>query len=117
MKRAVHGLKIAPQHALIDGNKCPELNCTAEAIIAGDATQPAISAASIVAKVLRDRVMRMLDRKYPLYGFARHKGYGTALHREMLERHGPCRIHRRSFAPVALSFTQNKITGNPLETS
>jgi ribonuclease HII len=106
MKRAVEGLKISPEHALIDGNKCPMLRCTSEAIIGGDAIEPSISAASIVAKVLRDRIMVMLDRKYPVYGFAKHKGYSTGLHMETLQAHGPCRVHRRSFAPVAACLNE-----------
>jgi ribonuclease HII len=104
MKRAVNGLNIFPDHALVDGNKCPDLSCTAEAIVEGDATEPAISAASIVAKVLRDRIMVMMDKKYPEYGFAQHKGYSTDQHRKALRDHGPCRIHRRSFSPVAAYF-------------
>lgn len=101
MQRAVLGLKIQPCLALIDGNKCPELTCKSKAIINGDATEPAISAASIVAKVIRDRIMKMLDRKYPLYGFAKHKGYATAQHIKALKQHGPSRVHRRTFAYVA----------------
>lgn len=100
MQRAVLRLKISPCIALIDGNKCPELACETRAIIRGDALEPAISAASIVAKVVRDRIMRMLDKKYPKYGFAKHKGYATREHVEALRTHGPCRIHRRTFAPV-----------------
>lgn len=101
MKRAVGQLRVKPEHALIDGNICPELICPGTAIIGGDDIEPAISAASIVAKVLRDRIMVMLDKKYPVYGFAKHKGYSTKLHMDALKNHGPCRIHRRSFAPVA----------------
>lgn len=101
MKRAVESLRTIPEQVLVDGNKLPALSYPCKAIIGGDAIEPAISAASIVAKVLRDRLMIMLDRKYPAYGFAKHKGYGTALHVEALQFHGPCRIHRRSFAPVA----------------
>lgn len=101
MQRAAMRLPIAPNVVLVDGNICPPFSCEAYAIIKGDESEPAISAASIVAKVLRDRLMRMLDRKYPHYGFAQHKGYATALHLEALKLHGPCRIHRRSFAPVA----------------
>jgi len=101
MQRAVSRLKITPCLALIDGNKCPELICPARAIIDGDAIEPAISAASIIAKVLRDRLMRMLDRKYPGYGFAQHKGYSTRRHVSALKMLGPSRVHRRSFAPVA----------------
>ena len=106
MQRAIKSLKISPQRVLIDGNICPKLDCPAEAVIRGDDTEPAISAASIVAKVLRDRIMRMLDRKYPGYGFAQHKGYSTDMHVEALKYHGPCRIHRRTFAPVAACLDQ-----------
>lgn len=101
MQRAVTGLKILPHLALIDGNKAPQLLCETKTIIQGDALEPAISAASIVAKVLRDRIMCLLDRKYPGYGFAKHKGYGTAEHLRALQELGVCRVHRRSFAPVA----------------
>jgi ribonuclease HII len=102
MKRAVERLKIQPNLALVDGNRCPELACPAIAIIQGDALEPAISAASIVAKVLRDRYMCYLDKKYPQYYFRKHKGYATALHLEALKKHGPAhRIHRLTFAPVA----------------
>lgn len=101
MQRAANQLGISPQLILVDGNKCPSFACKATAIIKGDQSEPAISAASIVAKVLRDRLMRLLDKWYPVYGFAKHKGYGTAVHMDALKRHGPCRIHRKSFAPVA----------------
>lgn len=102
MKRAVDGLKLAPKLALIDGNICPsKLICPAKAIVKGDQSEPAISAASIIAKVLRDRIMLFLDKKYPAYGFAKHKGYGTALHMKALQVHGASRVHRLSFAPVA----------------
>lgn len=101
MQRAIAKLKVIPHLALVDGNMCPVLPCDARAIIKGDATEPAISAASIVAKVLRDRYMMMLDKKYPQYGLAKHKGYATVQHIEALKNHGPSRIHRRSYAPVA----------------
>lgn len=102
MQRAVNTLAISPQIALVDGNKCPIFtSCVGRAVIRGDETEPAISAASIVAKVLRDRLMKMLDKKYPQYGFAQHKGYGTAQHLDALRKYGPSRIHRVSFAPVA----------------
>lgn len=104
MKRAVENLKIAPKLAIIDGNCCPKLLCETRAIVRGDQTEPAISAASIIAKVLRDREMQQLDLQYPLYGFAQHKGYGTQMHLAALKEHGPCLIHRRSFAPVAASL-------------
>lgn len=91
-----------PELALIDGNRLPvALPCTGHAIIDGDAREPAISAASILAKTARDRLMCALDAAHPGYGFARHKGYATPEHVEALERLGPCAIHRRSFAPVA----------------
>lgn len=101
MQRAVASLKIAPHLALIDGNKSPVLSCETRTIIGGDALEPSISAASIVAKVLRDRLMLLLDKKYPQYGFAKHKGYSTAQHMQALRVHGVSRIHRRSYAPVA----------------
>ena len=101
MQRAVNNLAITPHLVLIDGNKCPSLPYPTRAIIGGDAIEPAISAASIVAKVLRDRLMRMLDKKYPGYGMAQHKGYSTRMHVEALQRLGPARVHRQTFAPVA----------------
>ena len=101
MQRAVGQLKIVPHLAIVDGNQAPKLNCAVQTIIKGDQLEPAISAASIVAKVLRDRLMKMLDRWYPNYGFAMHKGYGTAKHLEALQAHGPSRVHRISFKPVA----------------
>ncbi|HEX5055075.1 MAG TPA: ribonuclease HII [Gammaproteobacteria bacterium] len=101
MKRAVASLPRLPARALIDGNRCPQLDCATESIVKGDALVPAISAASILAKVTRDRWMVELHRQYPQYGFDRHKGYSTAEHIESLERHGPCPQHRRSFEPVA----------------
>ena len=104
MQRAVQGLVIQPQLALIDGNRCPDLPCEAKAIIQGDKTIAAISAASILAKVARDRLMVELDSEYPGYGFAAHKGYGTKLHMAMLKEKGPCAIHRETFAPVRQSL-------------
>lgn len=97
MKRAVEGLGIDPDLALIDGNKLPDLNCPARFVIKGDATSASISAASVLAKVARDRYMRELAEKYPQYAFEKHKGYGTKLHYEMLEKYGISEIHRRSF--------------------
>ena len=100
MQRAVAGLHITPRLALIDGNRCPQLAVPSAAVIKGDSKVPAIAAASILAKVSRDREMQALDRQYPGYGIAGHKGYPTAVHLEALQRLGPTPIHRRSFAPV-----------------
>jgi ribonuclease HII len=101
MQRAVQGLRLKPHQVLIDGNRLPTLDVRAEAIVGGDALVPAISAASILAKVTRDRQLLELDRLYPGYGFAQHKGYGTARHLLALRERGPLPVHRRSFAPVA----------------
>ncbi len=100
MERAVQDLTSTPILALVDGNRCPRLACPTRAIVGGDATVPAISAASILAKVARDRVMAYLDRIYPGYGLAVHKGYPTAAHLAALRHLGPSPIHRRSFGPV-----------------
>ena len=101
MQRAVAGLRLKPGLVLVDGNRLPLLEMRAEAIVKGDAKVASISAASILAKVTRDRGLELLDQRYPQYGFARHKGYGTAEHLQALRVHGPCPEHRRSFAPVA----------------
>jgi ribonuclease HII len=103
MRRAVEALAPVPTEALIDGNHCPALAIPARAIVRGDRTVPAISAASILAKTARDALLVELDARYPGYGFAQHKGYGTPVHLAALERYGPCHAHRRSFAPVAQS--------------
>ena len=100
MQRAVHGLQLRPVKALIDGNICPSLDCPAEAIVGGDAIVPAISAASILAKVGRDIEMQRLHALFPAYGLDRHKGYPTRDHLAAIEQHGICEIHRRSFGPV-----------------
>ena len=100
MQRAVAGLAPAAQYALVDGNRLPELACRAEAVVRGDSLVPAISAASIIAKVTRDREMHSMDARYPGYGFAQHKGYPSRRHLEALERLGVTAIHRRSYAPV-----------------
>lgn len=100
MQRAVAQLPIKPQRVLVDGNKSPEFPCASEAIIKGDLTIPAISAASILAKVTRDREMLILDQQYPGYGFAIHKGYPTKAHLTALQSLGISRIHRLSFKPV-----------------
>ena len=101
MRRAVEGLRLKPHKVLVDGNRLPLLDVLAEAIVRGDATVPAISAASILAKVTRDRWCQELDQQYPQYGFAGHKGYGTAAHLAALRTHGACPEHRKTFAPVA----------------
>jgi len=100
MKRAVEALPVSAKHALVDGNRCPELPCTSQAIVKGDLTEPCISAASIIAKVTRDREMAVLDEQYPGYGLAKHKGYPTKAHIEALTKLGPTEIHRKSFGPV-----------------
>ena len=100
MQRAVERLKPAPQRAMIDGNRAPRLSCEANTVIGGDGLIASISAASILAKVYRDRLMLSMHDLYPDYGFDRHKGYPTAFHLERLKTLGPCPIHRRSFAPV-----------------
>ena len=105
MRRAILGLSLMPEKVQIDGNRLPNLRFDArvlagEAIIGGDDSVPAISAASIIAKTTRDRMMVELDKIYPRYEFARHKGYGTEIHRERLREFGPCREHRQTFAPV-----------------
>lgn len=101
MRRAVQGLRLKPALVLVDGNRLPVLDVPAEAIIQGDALVPAISAASILAKVHRDRWCAQVHEEFPQYGFAGHKGYGTAAHLAALRAHGACPLHRRSFAPVA----------------
>ena len=101
MRRALEALAIPPAHALIDGNASPrDLFCPATTIVKGDAISLSISAASIIAKVTRDRLMERLHEAYPLYGFADHMGYGVPAHLAALRAHGPCPFHRRSFAPV-----------------
>ncbi|MBH2042997.1 MAG: ribonuclease HII [Comamonadaceae bacterium] len=105
MRRAVLGLRLKPKMVLVDGNRLPTLDMPVEAIVKGDALVPAISAASILAKVHRDRWCVQVDEIYPQYGFAGHKGYGTAVHMAALREHGACIHHRRSFAPVAKVLT------------
>ncbi|MGC1181446.1 ribonuclease HII [Legionella sp.] len=101
MRRAVEALPIKPGQVLVDGAYAPKLAIPCRAIVQGDSLIPEISAASILAKVIRDEEMEALDNIYPGYGFAEHKGYPTVVHREALVRLGPCVIHRRSYAPVA----------------
>jgi ribonuclease HII len=107
MQRAVKGLRLKPGKALIDGNRIPVLDMLAEAIVKGDAKVPSISAASILAKVERDRWCESIDEEFPQYGFAKHKGYGTAAHLSALSKFGPTHWHRKSFAPVAKWLHQN----------
>jgi ribonuclease HII len=108
MRRAVHALGVKPHEAWVDGNACPpELGCRARAFVDGDALHKPISAASILAKTARDAQMCELDPRYPLYGFAHHKGYASPEHLAALKQHGPCEIHRRSFEPVWTSLQQD----------
>ncbi|MGB1296947.1 MAG: ribonuclease HII [Psychrobium sp.] len=100
MQRAVAGLSVTPQHVLIDGNRCPDLPMSSQSVVKGDARVEEISAASIIAKVTRDREMEALDKEFPQFGFAKHKGYPTKLHMEMIEQFGVTPYHRRSFKPV-----------------
>jgi ribonuclease HII len=100
MRRAVEGLRLRPHIVLVDGNRLPVLGMPAQAIVKGDAKVQAIAAASILAKVHRDRLCLALHERFPQYGFAAHKGYPTAEHLQALQRHGACAEHRRSFAPV-----------------
>ena len=102
MQRAVLGLRLKPAHVLVDGNRVPVLGMTSEAIVKGDSLVACISAASILAKVTRDRWCAQVDADYPQYGFAGHKGYGTAAHLQALHDHGACPLHRKTFAPVTL---------------
>jgi ribonuclease HII len=105
MKRAVEGLRLKPAKVLVDGNRLPTIEVLAEAVIGGDAKIKAISAASILAKVYRDRLCQTLHEEFPQYGFAAHKGYSTPEHLEALRVHGACRHHRKFFSPVAATFT------------
>ena len=109
MRRAMLGLRCAPAHVIVDGDRCPSLaglpfDCSIEAVVAGDASVKCVGAASILAKVARDHYMCELDERFPGYGLARHKGYGTPEHLDALRRLGPSPVHRRSFAPVQSSI-------------
>lgn len=106
MQRAVQGLSVRPRLALIDGNRCPRLDVPCAPVVKGDSQVPAIAAASILAKVSRDREMHELDRQYPGYGIAGHKGYPTAVHLEALVRLGATPIHRQSFGPVRAALAR-----------
>lgn len=101
MVRSVDRLGPAPDLVLVDGNRPPALDLPVQTLVGGDGRSACIAAASVVAKVLRDRIMTVWDRHFPAYGFARHKGYGAAAHREAIERHGPCSQHRLSYRPLA----------------
>jgi ribonuclease HII len=101
MRRAVENLSVVPEHCLIDGLPVRDFPLPHDGIVKGDGLSLSIAAASIIAKVTRDRIMRELDREFPEFGFARHQGYGTKAHLEALRIHGPCSEHRRSFQPVA----------------
>lgn len=103
MKRAVDGLSIKPDCALVDGNQIPPLDCSVTTVIKGDSKSESIAAASILAKVERDRYMLKMAQKYPQYCFEKHKGYGTKLHYEMIEKYGICDIHRKSFLKKVLN--------------
>lgn len=102
MKRAVEGLSVKPECALVDGNQVPPLECDVETVVKGDSKSESIAAASILAKVSRDRYMLEMAKKYPQYGFEKHKGYGTKLHYEMIEKYGICDIHRKTFLKKVL---------------
>ena len=108
MLDAINGLKIEPDYVLIDAMPLSELKTNNKSIIHGDALSASIAAASILAKVSRDHYMEKMDIKYPNYGFKHHKGYGTKMHLEALEKYGPCKIHRRSFEPVAKALQKSK---------
>jgi ribonuclease HII len=107
MRRAVELLRMVPNQVLVDGTFCPDLPCPARAIVDGDAKHKVISAASILAKTARDAAMCALHERYPQYGFDQHKGYSTREHLDLLRRHGPCEIHRRSFDPVRACFDRD----------
>lgn len=113
MKRAVECLPRAPHRVLVDGRHCPQLDCEVEARVGGDGSSPVIGAASILAKVARDRWMGVLDERFPGYGFAVHKGYPTKAHLEALRRLGPCLEHRRSFGPVKGAGSGTGCRGTP----
>jgi ribonuclease HII len=116
MQRAVEGLSITPKLALIDGNRCPKLTVPCAPVIQGDAKVPAIAAASILAKVSRDREMAAFELIYPGYGIGGHKGYPTPVHLEALARLGPTPIHRRSFGPVRAAYEARESMGQSLDT-
>ncbi|MCI5052463.1 MAG: ribonuclease HII [Simkaniaceae bacterium] len=106
MRLAVASLEPQPDYLLIDGNRSPQIEITTELLVKGDAKSHCIAAASVVAKHLRDQIMRSIDQEFPAYGFASHMGYGTKAHLEAIDREGPCRYHRQSFKPIALTNAQ-----------
>lgn len=108
MKRAVENLAVQPKMILVDGLHCPRVAMPARAIVKGDSKEPAISAASILAKVARDQAMHALHQQYPQYGFDAHKGYGTAMHQAALAAHGVSPVHRKSYAPIKKLLNKNK---------
>lgn len=108
MRRCVEALPLQPTQVLVDGNRVPDMPYHVQAVIGGDDSVQEIAAASIVAKVVRDRLMRYLDYQYPAYHFAQHKGYGTKAHLDALRKLGPCPVHRMGFAPVAKAAQQRK---------
>ena len=112
MTRAVEALSVEPVSVLVDGNRLPRWRYTAQAVIGGDAIHPCISAASIIAKEHRDRIMIAADAQYPGYGWTSNKGYGSAAHLDALQRLGPTPLHRRSFAPVAVAVTAAAVRAN-----
>lgn len=109
MHRAVEALEVQPEFVAVDGNRLPDWPYQAQAIIKGDDKVPAIAAASILAKVTRDNELIALDNQYPYYGFAKHKGYPTKAHLQALQEHGPCPVHRKSFAPVKVLLAQKEL--------
>lgn len=115
MKRAVAGLTVRPNLVLVDGNRVPHLDIAVNAVVGGDETVAAISAASIIAKTTRDHWLMDLDRQYPEYGFAKHKGYGTAEHMAAIEKYGPLPVHRKSFGPIKKLIEMRKAKDDELE--
>ncbi len=109
MRKSLLRLKVVPKMVLVDGNQAPELELPVSCIIAGDALYPCISAASILAKTFRDRLMGSLDKKFPGYGFAQHKGYCTRMHLESLQSLGPCALHRMSFKPLGQQLRERQL--------
>ena len=110
MKRAIESLTVIPNRVLVDGNQLPDIDIPARSIVKGDLHVPAISAASIIAKVVRDNLMHEYGKEFPAYGFEKHAGYGTAFHLQALREHGACSIHRKSFSPVQ-DVIETGITG------